>query len=279
MQADGNEEMKTPWFLDCYCRMGRDLDVGSGHRKSLEKILEHINELVASYVDIRKHAQVLNAGCGISTSALFLSQHYDCHVTGICLSEEHIKLARAEAQQKGRSAWVDFQLRDFCHTHFIDTSFDAVWGVESVCYGGKVDRFMCEAHRILKDDGQLIMAGCFAKKLSYSYSEAAEMQQWLSGMEADALANTEAVVELLTANKFASIVFHDISAEIMPTISAAMTGGLFLRLCQAQLGGWLGLYPKEMVASLQRSYHQYRTWQQGLWTYGVFVARKKGPGL
>lgn len=76
---------------------------------------------------------MLDAGCGVGGSSIFLASTLGCRVTGITLSEREVEQATDNAKQKGVAALVDFKAMNYCATNFPDTSFDVVWGCESIC--------------------------------------------------------------------------------------------------------------------------------------------------
>ena len=56
--------------------------------------LLRMNEVLIETADIRKPDKVLDAGCGVGGSAIFIARETRCTVTGISLSEKQVEQAR-----------------------------------------------------------------------------------------------------------------------------------------------------------------------------------------
>ena len=59
--------------------------------RTLTDALKRENEILAEYAQIKSHEKVLDAGCGVGGSSIFLAQHYGCKVTGITLSAHQVE--------------------------------------------------------------------------------------------------------------------------------------------------------------------------------------------
>jgi cyclopropane-fatty-acyl-phospholipid synthase len=68
---------------------------------------------IAAKLDLRPGARVLDIGCGWGGLALSLARMADVHVTGITLSVEQLRVARARAAAAGLTDRVRFELIDY----------------------------------------------------------------------------------------------------------------------------------------------------------------------
>jgi len=68
---------------------------------------------IAAKLALAPGQRVLDIGCGWGGMALSLAQGCDVHVTGITLSEEQLRVARARAEAAGLSDRVTFELKDY----------------------------------------------------------------------------------------------------------------------------------------------------------------------
>ena len=69
---------------------------------------------------------VLDVACGKGTSAVFLAEHFGCHVTGIDYSDQNVAQANALAAAKGMASRVRCERADAERLGFMAESFDAV---------------------------------------------------------------------------------------------------------------------------------------------------------
>lgn len=115
------------------------------------------NEVMAEWASIKKGARIVDAGCGLGHSSIWLAQHYGARVTGITIVPKQVMTIRkfvARHQIKN----VDFLVADYFDMPFKGNSVDVVWAVESLCHAADKSKFYEEAFRILKPGGKLIIA-------------------------------------------------------------------------------------------------------------------------
>ena len=129
--------------------------------KSFPQSLLRMNEVMAEVAKIKSSDVILDAGCGIGGSSIFLAEKIGCNVIGISLSEKQVNKAKELAVKKNVETQIDFKVMNYCATNFPDESFDIVWGCESICYADDKDQLIKEAWRLLKPGGRLVVADGF----------------------------------------------------------------------------------------------------------------------
>lgn len=117
--------------------------------------IDLIEELLA-WGEVRHASQILDVGCGIGGSSLYLAEKFQAEVTGITLSPVQAKRARERAQQANIAA--TFQVADALDMPFPDGSFDLVWSLESGEHMPDKKLFLQECCRVLKPGGTLLLA-------------------------------------------------------------------------------------------------------------------------
>nr|WP_310522281.1 cyclopropane-fatty-acyl-phospholipid synthase family protein [Polymorphobacter sp.] len=68
---------------------------------------------IAAKLDLKPGQRVLDIGCGWGGMARYLHKVSGAHVTGVTLSEEQLKYARAETERQGIADHVKFELIDY----------------------------------------------------------------------------------------------------------------------------------------------------------------------
>ncbi len=119
--------------------------------------IDLIEELLTWAGDNRPQS-ILDVGCGIGGSSLYLAQKFDARVTGITLSPVQANRAKARAQAAGLAATTDFRVANALEMPFADNSFDLVWSLESGEHMPDKVKFLQECYRVLKPGGKLILA-------------------------------------------------------------------------------------------------------------------------
>ncbi len=243
------------------------------HTHSLRDALRRENEILAEIAGIKKGEYVLDAGCGVGGSAIFLAKTLECHVVGITLSAKQVSTAAQNAAQAGVQERTTFYAMDFTHTEFSSGTFDVVWGLESICHTGDKKLFIKEAARLLKPDGRLIVADGFAQQIVYSKKDQHKMGYWLKGWGVEQLESAEVFAACLKNEGFEDIHFRDITVHVIPS-SRRLYGISWFAIPLSKIGEWLSLRSPSQTANLYSARYQYQTMKKGLWHYGIFYARK-----
>jgi tocopherol O-methyltransferase len=107
---------------------------------------------------VRQASHILDVGCGIGGSSLYLAQKFDAAVTGITLSPVQARRATERAQAAHLMTPAQFLVADALQMPFGDQSFDLVWSLESGEHMPDKLKFLEECDRVLKPGGTLVMA-------------------------------------------------------------------------------------------------------------------------
>jgi tocopherol O-methyltransferase len=99
---------------------------------------------------------ILDVGCGIGGSSLYLAEKFGATVTGITLSPVQANRAKERARATGLQDKTDFQVANAQSMPFADNSFDLLWSLESGEHMPDKQQFLQECYRVLKPGGKLI---------------------------------------------------------------------------------------------------------------------------
>ncbi|MCI0654022.1 MAG: methyltransferase domain-containing protein [Methylococcaceae bacterium] len=249
-----------------------DSDIRS-HSDSLLKM----NEVLAQQVSISESDYILDAGCGLGGSAIWLAEHYGARVLGITLSEKQANLATRFAIKRGVSGLVKFQSADFCHTPFEDGCFDVIWGLESVCYAVEKRAFVQEAYRLLKDNGRLVIADGFAKRREFTEKEWKLILTCLNGWSVPNLATADEMKRYFKDSGFGNIDYQDISEYTMRSAKHMYRTALIHYPLQ-KISRILRLRTDIQNANYLAGLYQYQLMKNGLSGYAI-VSALKNPFL
>ena len=119
--------------------------------------IDLIEELL-KWAEVRQAEQIIDVGCGIGGSSLYLAQKFNAHATGITLSPVQASRATERAEEAGLAAAVQFQVADALDMPFADETFDFVWSMESGEHMPDKEKFLAECYRVLKPGGTFLMA-------------------------------------------------------------------------------------------------------------------------
>ncbi len=124
--------------------------------------IELIEELLlwAGYEPKNANAphNIIDVGCGIGGSTLYLAQKFGSNATGISLSPVQVSRAQERAVEAGIDSRVRFEVANALKMPFEDDTFDLVWSLESGEHMPDKTKFLAECYRVLKPGGKMILA-------------------------------------------------------------------------------------------------------------------------
>lgn len=139
---------------------------GSEKKNRRQAQIDLIEELL-QWANIQQAQQILDVGCGIGGSTLYLAEKFKAHATGITLSPVQADRAKVRAQTAGISLApqaetssgtpaAQFLVADALAMPFADASFDFVWSLESGEHMPDKAKFLQECCRVLKPGGRFL---------------------------------------------------------------------------------------------------------------------------
>lgn len=118
-----------------------------GGRPATEKLLKMAR--------IEPDHRVLDAGCGVGTTAIEIANRYGCQVMAIDISPDLVERAKVNVKAKGVGDTVTVTQGDILDLEFADNTFDRVV-VEAVTMFLDRDQAASELVRVCKPDGYVI---------------------------------------------------------------------------------------------------------------------------
>jgi len=224
---------------------------------------------VAEFGGVKEGEHVLDAGCGVGGSSIFLAKVHGCTTQGITLSTKQVETCRKNARVEGVAEKCSFELADYTNTGFPDNTFDVVCAIESVCYARDKNDFLKEAFRILKPGGTLVVADFFGSDQVKDAKNHPLMVKMAETWAIERFANQTEFQDDAQSVGFVDCEMKDISANVEKSVA------LLLRLFRY---GFLVNYllrvfrrrNKAMSKNYWSAYYQSKAFRKGLWNYVLF---------
>jgi tocopherol O-methyltransferase len=120
------------------------------------QLIEHLARLA----NIQPGHRILDVGCGMGGTSIYLAKHYKVEATGITISPVQAGLAKKAAAREDANA--TFHVMDAEAMEFQDL-FDVIWTVESVSHYQDIEKFFSSAAKLLKPGGTVAVIDWFKK--------------------------------------------------------------------------------------------------------------------
>ena len=234
--------------------------------------LLNTNRFLADKAGITSGEQVLDAGCGLGGSSLWLARERGAVVDGITISEKQVKVANGLAAGMRLGDRARFHLKDFTATEFPDASFDVVWAIESITHTVDKSEFFREAYRVLRPGGRLILADWFVENYPRNPQEDDLLRDVMEGNAAHIEPPAVFAREMQAAG-FTPAGNWDATDEVIPSSTLIKRLWRWVKLV-APIASRLKLVPQSYVTHGGAAAGQLHLFQKRVLSYRVMLATK-----
>ena len=243
------------------------------HARTFKQGLLRTNDKVIELCNINPKSKVLDAGCGVGGSSVYIAQKTNCDMTGITIVDSQTKKATRFA--KDCSVNVKFFTKDYTKTNFPSNSFDVIFAVESVCHAKSKKAFLKESFRLLKSGGRLVIFDFFqsCNISELSIKEKAILSKWAGCWAIDSYEIPINMINNASSIGFDNINYENVTKNILgaskklnfwffPAVPVDFIGRLFMVRNNTTRG------------NVYSARYQYKALKKHLWEYGIFYAEK-----
>jgi cyclopropane fatty-acyl-phospholipid synthase-like methyltransferase len=180
--------------------------------------LENLNRVLADLADVQAGDRVLDAGCGVGGSAIWLAERRMANVIGIAPVQSQLRRANVSIERRKVADRVQVVRGDYARACFPDQTFDVVWAMESMCHAPAKARVYQEAWRLLKPGGRMVIAEYMRTARPLDEANERLMQEWLSSW---AIPDIDTVAEHMSHAAeagFVNIANKDVSPHVEPSL-------------------------------------------------------------
>lgn len=264
---------KDAWGLEKYMQL--NLGLWYKNTKNLAQAFENLNAEVAKRANAEEGDTLLDAGCGVGGTSIYMAKNHGFEAHGITLVPQQAADAHENAVLEKVSHLTDFQVMDYCNTSFEDEQFDVIVGIESICHAPSKKRFLTEAYRLLKPGGRLVLAENLQAKEKLTPTEYDQLYTYgFNGCKINSLDTENQYLQNLEKIGFREYECEDMTRHVIPSVR---------RLRRFYYPAWLynqyrALIGKPFghteIANTRMCYYLYTGIKNGLWSYGLIRAVK-----
>jgi tocopherol O-methyltransferase len=234
-------------------------------KESKAEAAEQLIKLLVQRANFSKGARILDVGCGIGGTAIWLAQNMECEVIGITISPVQVQMAtEAACQLKQKPTFLLHDANDLKVTG----SFDAIWAVEVVSHLSKRAEFFKRASNLLVKGGII----CEAAWLKDAELARGDEKKYIRPIEEGMLVqlpNLPEYKEHLSNNNLKLRSYEDISNKV------AQTWDTCLEIARDKAVWRLAYQHSKELVSFLRSFKAMKNgYKSGAFRYGLMISEK-----
>jgi tocopherol O-methyltransferase len=173
-------------------------------------------EQLVDFAGIESGASVLDVGCGLGGSAMWLASNLGCSVVGLTISPVQAKMARKAVHQASLDARIQIEEQDANRLE-LDRIFDVLWVIECSEHLSDKESFMRFARSALRPGGVLAMCAWLAGEDLGSAERRQLVRDVCEGMLCPSLGERAEYESWMRRAGFSDIRFRDITRHVEKT--------------------------------------------------------------
>ncbi len=220
---------------------------------------------LAEAAQVPRGAVILDVGCGVGGSSIYLATHYQATVTGITISPVQAAMARQSANNANATA--RFLVMDADHITLRD-KFDLVWSIEAISHFTNKTGFFTQATRMLQPGGTLALIDWFKQE----HLSAAQHRTYITPIERGMLVELDTIAdyaEMIRAAGLEMTHTSDLSGQCSKTWE--ISANLIRKRAVWQLASAKGV---EFIRFLRSFGAMRKGFASGCFVYGMLIARR-----
>lgn len=208
----------TQWFYNLLWATSESHAMHYGiwdeNTKSLNDAQLNENKIVSEFLNLNESDNVLDAGCGIGGTIIWMSKHYGCKTTGLTICLKQVEQGTKLIKKAKLENLAKIELKDFCKTGYEDGSFTKIYGIESICYAARQDDFAREAFRLLQPGGRFVRADGFLTSRKMTSESIKLYEDWCDGWAIPGLCTVEEYIKILQDTGFTNITSIELTDKV-----------------------------------------------------------------
>lgn len=224
---------------------------------------------LAEEARIQPGDEVLDVGCGMGGSTIYLAKQLNCRATGITLSSVQACWAKWSARMRRLSDRTNFSCQDIEQASFPDSAFDVVWSIECTEHLFDKPRFFSRAADWLRPGGRVAICAWLAGDELQSEADRQQVYDVCEGFFCPSLGSQSDYVAWLRKAGLEVTAVHDWTAAVMRTWEVCRD-----RVRRTGVRRLARFIDRDTVMFLDRFETILNAYRTGAMRYGCFVAQK-----
>ncbi|KAI5665084.1 hypothetical protein M9H77_24407 [Catharanthus roseus] len=240
------EELFGEHLHDGYYEPGTTATIPA-HRAAVVRMIDEALRFAGVSTDdpAKKPRNLLDVGCGLGGTCLYLAKKYDIKCTGITISPEQVKCAEDLAAAQGLENKVSFDVGDALDMPYQDGEFDVVFTLQCIDHVQDKEKFIREMVRVGSPGAAIVVITYTHRDLSPTEQslkphEIKTLKKICDNIVLSSISSTHDYVNWMTSLSLKDIKTADWTQNIIPfypllfKVSFSMKGFISLLM----KGGW-----------------------------------------
>ncbi len=241
--------------------------------KSHKESLLNQNKKLAELAKINSEDIILDAGCGVGGTSIWLAKNFNAKVHSISLSKKQINLAKEYSIKSNMQHLTNFSVQDYNKTSFSSEMFTVLWAQESVPNALDKKAFLKESYRLLKKRGRLVIADYFLSKKKQNPTESGILDKWMKGWAMSNLMLPQDFIKIAKEVGFKKIKHYNTSILIKPSFKRLLRLS-YLAYPIEKISELLKIRNQYHAGNMRSVHYGYKALKMGLWQHGLVYAEK-----
>jgi tocopherol O-methyltransferase len=229
---------------------------------------QRLTETLIAEARIQPGQAVLDVGCGMGSSSIYLAANLGCQVTGVTISPVQRHWARWCARWHRVARQTEFLCADAEHAEFKPASFDAVWSIECTEHLFDKAAFFKKAGQWLKPGGRVAICAWLAGSALNSQT-AEQVHHVCEGFLCPSLGTQEDYSDWMADAGLNLVRYHDWTSRVDRTWEICRD-----RVRRTRMHWLARLIDRNSVVFLERFDTILQAYRSGAMKYGCFIAER-----
>ncbi len=236
-------------------------------KETKEEAQENLLKFIARRLDLRPRSNVLDIGCGIGGTGIWLARKYGCRTTGITIAPKQIEMTKQNAENAGVSEKLKFLVDDADNLN-VHGKFDYAFAIEVLPHLNNPGNFYRKISRLIKPGGRFAISDWF-KDVSLTQQQYEKYIKPINFGMMVSLSTPLDYMNCLAKNGFRIVSWNDLNPLVRKTWnigSKLITNPALWKLARGN--------HKHFVNFLKAFMAMRKGFSSGTFRYGVIIAEK-----